>query len=201
MVQILLDLGFKKSKNNRCVFRQRYADGKLGLIGLYVDDMIVLGDDGDWMSDIKMKINERVTIADKGTISYFLNLEICYLRELGIMKISQRDYISQTLEAFGMLDCHTKRTPSPSGAELFDQIGEPLPDSSEYLSITGRLIYLSTHSRPDIKYIVSRLCQFGSKPTDHYLNIAKLVLRYLKTTIDFAIYYTADGPLSIEVSQ
>lgn len=198
--QILISLGFTKLRSDRCTFVNKYASGRLGIIGLYVDDLLLMGDDEWWLQQIKEKISQRVNISDKGTISYFLSLEIVYRREQGILKISQRDYIAQTVESFGMSTCRSKRTPSPSGAELFEAIGEPLQDSSEYLSLVGRLIYISTHSRPDLKFVVSRLCQHGANPTAHYMNVAKHVLRYLQTTIDYGLYYTADGPNVVEVN-
>ena len=99
-----------------------------------------------------------------------------------------------------MTDCNPKYTPSPSGAELFEHIGEPLADATEYMSIVRRFIYLSTHTRPDLKFVTSRLCQFSSNPTDHYLAIAKHALRYLKATANLAIHYTANGPNGIEIN-
>ena len=196
---ILIGLGFSRTKSDQCVFIRRDANGELALIGLYVDDLVLLCDGEKQMEQLKSDINEKFTISDKAPISQFLNLEISYDRQLGVLKISQTEYLRQTLEQFGMSDCSGKRTVCPSGAELFEKIGTPLDDAGEYMTLVGILIYVSTRSRPDLKFIVSRLCQFMSCATDYHLELAKHVLRYVKQTVDYAIYYTAEGSAEVQV--
>ena len=38
-----------------------------------------------------------------------------------------------------------------------------------------------------------------SQPTSHYWEIAKHVMRYLKQTQDYAIYYTGEGPNEVQI--
>lgn len=58
--------------------------------------------------------------------------------------------------------------------------------------LLGRLIYLCTHSRPDITYVVSRLCAFMHAPTVHHFSVLKRVLRYLKFTKFYRLRYSND---------
>lgn len=185
---ILIEIGLIKSKLDECVFYKR-IDHKLLIIGVYVDDILLLSDDIDLLNEIKFEINSKVTLSDQDTISHFLGINIKYNRNDGVMLISQSDYIFQTLDHFSMSKCNPKYTPTPSGAELFKSIGTELTESGTYLSIVGRLIYLSTKSRPDITFITNRLCSFMNKPTDHHLNLAKHVLKYLKATINYSLVY------------
>jgi hypothetical protein len=55
--------------------------------------------------------------------------------------------------------------------------------------MVGSLNYLTT-TRPDISYYVSVLSQFMEKPHEIHWNAAKVVLRYLKGTLDYGIKYT-----------
>ena len=58
-----------------------------------------------------------------------------------------------------------------------------------YRQMVGSLNYLTT-TRPDISYYVSVLSQFMAKPHESHWNAAKVVLRYLKGTLDYGIKYT-----------
>lgn len=144
MRSILFELGFSKSRSDSCVFYKE-NNGDLVIIGLYVDDLLILSDSIGMMNSIKSQINSRVTLSDKGPISQFLSLNIRYGREDGILLMNQSDYIKQTLEQFQMNKCNPKFTPILSGAELYEQVGNPLDSPEIYLSIVGCLIYLSTH--------------------------------------------------------
>jgi hypothetical protein len=57
-----------------------------------------------------------------------------------------------------------------------------------YRQMVGSLNYLTT-TRPDISYFVSVLSQFMEKPHESHWNAAKVVLRYLKGTLDYGIKY------------
>ncbi|KAK9665399.1 hypothetical protein RND81_14G109900 [Saponaria officinalis] len=50
-----------------------------------------------------------------------------------------------------------------------------------------------TAPRPDIMYVVSLISRYASRPTELHLSAAKRVLRYLKGTSDFGLFYKKDG--------
>lgn len=199
LTQILLGLGFRRLFSDRCVFIRRDEKNNLTLIGAFVDDLMLLCDDEKQLEQLKIDIGDKVAISDKGVVSQFLNLEIHYDRELGVLKISQKEFLRQILDQFGMADCNGKRTVCPSGADLFGHTGKPLADAGEYMSLVGVLIYASIRSRPDLKYIVSRLCQFMSCPTEYHMTLARHVLQYIKQTLDYALYYTAEGSNQVQI--
>jgi hypothetical protein len=114
--------------------------------------------------------------------------------------INQIEYIKQTLIHFAMTDCNPKFTTTSSGADLFNNCGKALEDPGLYLSMIGRLIYLSTHSRPDITFIVNRLCSFMKNSTDYTLNLAKHVLKYLKATINYNLIYISSKENNIKIN-
>ena len=60
---------------------------------------------------------------------------------------------------------------------------------SLYMSLVGKLNYLSVVSRPDLSFVVSSLGQILKNPShDHWL-LAKKVLRYLKGTFDLGLVF------------
>ena len=52
----------------------------------------------------------------------------------------------------------------------------------------GSLLYL-TVSRPDIMYSVCLCARFQACPKESHLNAVKRIFRYLKDTIDIALWY------------
>ena len=53
-------------------------------------------------------------------------------------------------------------------------------------------MYLTT-TRPDVMFVVSLISRFMDCPTELHLQSAKRILRYLKGTIDFGVFYKKGG--------
>ena len=62
---------------------------------------------------------------------------------------------------------------------------------TQYNHIIGSLMYLM-NTRPDICFDVNTLSQYLVKPRRVHLIAAKHVMRYLKGTIEFGLYYDRD---------
>jgi hypothetical protein len=58
-----------------------------------------------------------------------------------------------------------------------------------YLSAIGALMYLSTHTRPDIAFAINLLASYSSCPTRSHWNGIKHILRYLQGTKDMGLYF------------
>lgn len=85
-----------------------------------------------------------------------------------------------------MENCISKRTPMEKGFQYN-------PDSEiidvPYRQLTGRLIYLSTATRPDIAFSVSYLGRFLNKLTAETWKVGKTILQYLEGTKDMGLTY------------
>jgi hypothetical protein len=64
-------------------------------------------------------------------------------------------------------------------------------DETYYKQIVGSLMYITT-TRPDIMFVVSFISRFMARPILH-LHATKRVLRYLKGTVDYGIFYKKNG--------
>ncbi|XP_044505673.1 secreted RxLR effector protein 161-like [Mangifera indica] len=65
-------------------------------------------------------------------------------------------------------------------------------DNSRYKQIISNLMYL-TATRPDTMFVMSLLSRSIECPTELHLQVAKRVLRYIKETFNFGIFYRKKG--------
>ncbi|XP_034708988.1 secreted RxLR effector protein 161-like [Vitis riparia] len=65
-------------------------------------------------------------------------------------------------------------------------------DSTFYKKIVGSIMYL-TATRLDVMFVVSLISRFMDCPIELHLQSTKRILRYLKGTIDFGVFYKKGG--------
>ena len=87
-----------------------------------------------------------------------------------------------------MLECKVMATPMESNLKLLADESLELVGVTHYRQIIGSLMYLK-NTRPDIYFVVNTLIQYLVQPRWVQLVAAKHVMRYLKGTIDFGLYY------------
>ena len=59
---------------------------------------------------------------------------------------------------------------------------------SLYRCIVGNLIYM-TIARPDLSYVVGLVIQFMQASRKPHLNVARHILRYVKSTLKYGVFY------------
>lgn len=182
--------GFAKCDYEHTLFVKRETNGKVLIVSLYVDDLIFTGNDDMMFENFKKSMKQEFDMTDLGKMSYFLGLEISQSSR-GIF-INQRKYALDILQKFGMCDSNSVLNPIVPGSKLVkDDVGIKV-DKTYYKQIVGSLMYL-TATRPDMIFVVSLISRFIENPTQLHLQAAKRVLRYLKGTTDFGIFYRKGG--------
>ena len=83
-----------------------------------------------------------------------------------------------------MTDCNPNSVPTTQNTLGTDAEGAPMDETWNYRAICGMLLYLSTNTRPDIAYAVSQVCRFGHSPKKSHATAVKMILRYLKGTMN-----------------
>ena len=181
--------GFMKSQNEETLFL-KVDRGNILIVSVYVDDLIYTGDDMKMMEDFKNSMQKEFDMSDLGKMRYFLGIEV--LQTSSGIHISQTKYALEVLRRFEMESCNAVYNPMVPGEKLnMDEEGDRV-DATYYKQIIGSLMYLTT-TRPDLQFSVSLLSRFMSSPTTLHVQAAKKVLRYLKGTIDFGIWYKRGG--------
>ena len=128
-----------------------YTDKGTILLLLYVDDMIITGDDLSGIQELKVFLSRQFEMKDLGHLSYFLGLEITHSTD-GLY-ITQAKYASKLLSRAGLTDSKIVDTLVELNAHLTPTGGKPLSNPSFYRRLVGSLVYL-TVTRPDISYVV-----------------------------------------------
>ncbi|KAK1408324.1 hypothetical protein QVD17_39996 [Tagetes erecta] len=179
LVSVLINFGFFQSKCDHSLFIKS-VDSVVIIALVYVDDIILTGNNLDEINNIKKMLNSQFLIKDLGLLKYFLGIEV--IRTDSTLCLSQRKYCMDLLTEYGLSGCKPAKTPIEQHYAVVNFCkthSDLLENISGYQQLLGKLIYLS-HTRPDISYAVQYLSQFMHKPTQAHLQLAMRVLRYLK---------------------
>lgn len=80
-----------------------HSKGKNHYLAVYVDDIIITGDDEEEITRLKKNLSQALEVKDLGNLRYFLGIEVARSKE-GIA-LSQRKYTLDLLSDVGMLGC------------------------------------------------------------------------------------------------
>ncbi|XP_071728346.1 uncharacterized protein [Rutidosis leptorrhynchoides] len=192
----LVEHGFKQSTCDYSLYVKSYDNVFIAIL-VYVDDIVVTGNNLNEIEKFKLFLKSKFQIKDLGRLKYFLGIEILN-NEKGIC-MNQRKYCLDLLSDYGMLGCKPANTPIESNLCVACDPSEKDPllsNINEYQKLIGKLIYL-TLTRPDISYAVQVLSQFMHAPLQSHLNLAFRVLRYLKCAPGKGIQFVKGNDLDV----
>ncbi|XP_062075014.1 uncharacterized mitochondrial protein AtMg00810-like [Humulus lupulus] len=172
----LLSWKFKNSRADSSLFFHK-APGLIIMVLIYVDDMIVTGNNKEKLQQFDAKLNSEFALKDLGPLIFFLGIEM-HRDDTGLY-LNQSKHIKELLSRTEMQHLKSCSTPMTAGKVLSKIDGEPLSNPTTYRSIIRGLQYL-THTRPDLSFTVNKLSQFLQAPTAAHWNAMKRVLKYLK---------------------
>uniref|UniRef100_A0A803KSV8 Reverse transcriptase Ty1/copia-type domain-containing protein n=1 Tax=Chenopodium quinoa TaxID=63459 RepID=A0A803KSV8_CHEQI len=167
---------------------------KITCLIIYVDDMIITGNDEEEISDLKRKLFQEFEMKDLGNLKYFLGIEV--LRSKQGIFIHQRKYILDLLAETGMLECKPAEAPIMANHGLQILEGANLANKEQYQKLVGKVIYLA-HTRPDIAYAVGVVSRFMHLPQIQHMTAVMRILRYLKGTSSTGIYFDKNDHLDL----
>ncbi|XP_071728750.1 uncharacterized mitochondrial protein AtMg00810-like [Rutidosis leptorrhynchoides] len=180
----LIQLGFSCSRADPSLFVYKKGSCLIYLL-VYVEDLIITGNHSSTIRKFISHLNEEFFIKDLGHLSYFLGLEVIYIKS-GLF-LSQTKYTHDILVRAGLVYSKPAATPLAT-AESFTSDGSPFRDPTFYRSLVSALQYL-TITRPDISYAVNQVSQFLQEPTTEHFQAVKRIIRYVKGTLLYGLSF------------
>ena len=94
--------GYTKTNLNHRVYVKKLPDGKYLIRLLYVDDMLIVGQDTSMSGDLKKDLFKAFDMKNLGQTQQILGMEITRDRKAKKLWLSQEKYVGQVLERFNM---------------------------------------------------------------------------------------------------
>lgn len=214
--EVSRSLGLTRCLSEPCIYTQN-SGGDITLLGLYVDDILIVGTSSSKIGTLKKQLMAKFDIRDLGLASKFLGMNI-YQDDKRI-KIDLKDYWKKVfseikLEEFAP-DCAPLKTSNDRNRkpkkdfvlknipykklDLYDITNSEPGNEFEFRSLIGKLLFAANSVRPDLSFRISQLAQFLNSPTKNHLLAVKHVLKYVEGTLDMGLtYYKKSGPSIIE---
>jgi hypothetical protein len=129
-----------------------------------------------------------------GELQFFLGLQIKQSKEGTFVHRTQ--YTKDIVRKFKMKDSKAMMTSMSTTTALDTDEEDEHVDQKEYRSMIGSLLYL-TATRPDIQFSVCLCAHFQSSLRTSHRQEMKRILRYLRHTPDFGLWYYASSSLAL----
>jgi hypothetical protein len=104
----MCDMGYRQCNGDHTLF-YCYIGNNITILAVYVDDIIITGDDTVKIVRLKEDLSKEFEVKDLGQLGHFLGIEIARSPK-GIV-LSQRKYVLDLLNETGMLGCRPASTP------------------------------------------------------------------------------------------
>ena len=152
--------GYHQSNSDHTLFLKK-QHGKITALIVYVDDMVVTGNDSDERKVLQSYLSSEFEMKDLGHLKYSLGIEVSR-SDKGIF-LSQRKYALDLLQENGMSTCQPADTLVEEGLKLCVETNQVPVYKGRYLRLIGRLMYLA-HTRLDLAYALGIVSQFVHNP-------------------------------------
>ena len=187
--------GFIQNPDESCVYKF-IKDKRVVFLILYVDDILLIGNNIELLSDVKAWLAEQFQMKDLGEASYILRIHLIRDRKKKLLALSQALYIDKMLVRYSMQNSKKGNLPSRHVVVLSKRQCPSTPQEEEdmrripYASAVGSLMYAMLCTRPDICYAVGIVSRFQSNPgLDHWVAV-KHILKYLRRTRNYMLVYS-----------
>lgn len=169
LAKALQTVGFTRLPSTECLFALRTKQGYVLLLA-YVDDLLLVGRE-KLVVQVKKRLSGLFKVTDLGRCTFFLGIKMQETAK-GIF-LSQPAYISKIIRDANMTTEKATRAPLSMGHPLYEELKELGAEESSAMALIpfrenyGEVLYLCTHTRPNIAIAVSMLCKFFWQVPDY----------------------------------
>ena len=101
--QAIKSFGFDQNPDEPCVYK-RCQDKVVTFLVLYVDDILLIGNDVGVLSSIRIWLSNQFDMKDLGEASYILGIKLWRDSKNRMLGLSQTAYVDKILSKFSMPD-------------------------------------------------------------------------------------------------
>jgi len=159
--------GFKENEEDNCIYA-KFKSGKIILVILYVDDILLASSDVGLLLETKKFLSSNFDMKDLGEASFVLGIEIHQDRRKGVLGLSQKAYLEKVLKKYSRHACK----PSPAPIVKHDRFGKFQCPRNQYeidqmkvfpyALAVGSLRYAQVCTRPNLTLVTGILGRYQS---------------------------------------
>src|SRR4051812_24327775 len=101
--KVIKTFGFIQTYGEACIYK-KVSGSSVAFLILYVDDILLIGNDVDLLNSVKEYLNNSFSMKDLGEAAYILGIKIYRDRSRRLISLSQSTYLDKVLKRFGMED-------------------------------------------------------------------------------------------------
>jgi hypothetical protein len=193
--------GYTRIDADHCVYVRQFPNGKFIILLLYVDDMLIVGQDANMVGSLKKELFKSFDMKDLGPARQILGMQILRDKKAKKLWLSQEKYVERVLERFNMK--HAKPVSTPLGGH-FKLSKKSCPSSNKekenmasipYSSAVGSLMYAMVCTRPDIAHAVGVVSRFMVNPGKEHWEAVKWIFRYLRGSSKSCLSFGSSKPV------
>lgn len=185
----LKKFNLKATRSDPCVFTSNQRENTL-ILAIYIDDRLIAASNQATADALLTQLKREFDVT-KGIFSLFLGFQI----ERGVdgsVFLHQSGYAKRVLERFNVADANPVAVPMDNHQELSVSVHGKQESGgvrTPYREAVGSLIYLAIGTRPDIAFTLSTVSQYLESPDKIHWNAVKRILKYLKGTVDYGLFF------------
>src|SRR3954466_10070986 len=180
--EVIKAFGFVQNEEEFCVYKKA-SGSSVAFLVLYVDDILLIGNDVNFLEGVKEYLNGQFSMKDLGEAAYILGIKIYRDRSNRLLALSQRTYLEKILK-FKMDNSKRGLFPVIKGVKLsVTQCPATAKEREEmsskpYASAIGSLMYAMLCTKPDLALAISMTNRYQSNPgMAHWIGV-KNILKY-----------------------
>ncbi|KAL0560594.1 hypothetical protein IC582_001003 [Cucumis melo] len=159
--------GFEQNVDEPCVYK-KVVNSIVAISVLYVDDILLIGNDVGYFTDIKKWLAMQFEMKDLGNAQYVLGIQIVRNRKNRTLVMYQASYIDKMLFRYKIQNSKKGLLPYRYGIHLSKEQCPKTPQEVEnmikfsYASAIESLMYAMLCTRPDICFSVGMISGYQS---------------------------------------
>lgn len=130
LTEHLLKVNFKLFNLDDATLFVKKVGKTIVYLEVYVDDLWITRNNEGFIASVKQDLKKGFEMTDMGNLHYYLGIEVVQASQY--IFISQKKYVGELLNKFGMVDCNPLSTPMEHNLKLTSKKGNQFEDATKY---------------------------------------------------------------------